>query len=127
MRRQAVTIAYLAAAAVEIGPVGCGIRRALHPVVNRCELEQRAARFAGDVLRVCAFLRRKPGGAKPADQLQRSSSSAVANYRAAGRARSPREFAAKMGVVNEEADETVFWFEHIRGAGFVTVAQSARL
>jgi four helix bundle protein len=34
-----------------------------------------------------------------------------ANYRAAGRSRSKAEFVAKIGVVLEEADETVFWLE----------------
>jgi four helix bundle protein len=37
----------------------------------------------------------------------------AANYRAAGRARSHKEFVSKLGVANEEADEAVFWIEHI--------------
>ena len=44
-------------------------------------------------------------------QLLRSGTSVAANYRAVGRARSKAEFIAKMGVVVEEADETVFWLE----------------
>jgi four helix bundle protein len=44
-------------------------------------------------------------------QLLRSGTSVGANYRATGRARSKAEFVAKMGVVVEEADETVFWLE----------------
>ena len=35
----------------------------------------------------------------------------AANYRAVGRARSKAEFISKIGVVVEEADETVFWLE----------------
>jgi len=38
----------------------------------------------------------------------------AANYRASGQARSPKEFVAKIGVVNEEADESVYWLEYIR-------------
>ena len=42
-----------------------------------------------------------------------------ANYRAAGRARSKAEFVAKMGIVVEEADETVFWIECLIESGIV--------
>jgi len=41
----------------------------------------------------------------------RSGTSVAANYRAAGRARSRAEFVAKLGIVVEEIDETVFWIE----------------
>lgn len=41
----------------------------------------------------------------------RSATSVAANYRAVCRARSRREFIAKIGLVVEEADETVFWLE----------------
>ena len=44
-------------------------------------------------------------------QLLRSGTSVAANYRAVCRARSKPEFTAKLGVVVEEADETVFWLE----------------
>jgi four helix bundle protein len=37
----------------------------------------------------------------------------AANYRAACRARSDKEFISKMNIVLEEADETVFWLEII--------------
>jgi four helix bundle protein len=42
-----------------------------------------------------------------------------ANYRAAGRSRSKAEFVAKIGVVIEEADETVFWLEILAESGLV--------
>lgn len=44
-------------------------------------------------------------------QLLRSGTSVGANYRAVCRARSNAEFIAKIGIVVEEADETVFWLE----------------
>ena len=47
-------------------------------------------------------------------QLLRSSTSIGANYRAACRARSRAEFVAKLGIVLEEADETIFWLELIQ-------------
>ena len=44
-------------------------------------------------------------------QLIRSGTSVGANYRAACRARSRAEFVAKIGIVEEEADETIYWLE----------------
>ena len=46
-------------------------------------------------------------------QLIRASSSVAANYRAACRARSRAEFVAKIGVVLEEADESLYWLEYL--------------
>lgn len=46
--------------------------------------------------------------------MLRSGTSVAANYRAACRARSKAEFVAKIGIVSEEADETVFWLELMR-------------
>jgi four helix bundle protein len=44
-------------------------------------------------------------------QLLRCGTAVGANYRAAGRARSRAEFAAKLGIVVEEADESIYWLE----------------
>ncbi len=52
-------------------------------------------------------------------QMLRSGTSVAANYRAVCRARSSREFISKMGVVVEEADETVFWLELLVESGIV--------
>ena len=48
------------------------------------------------------------------NQLVRCGTSVGANYRAACRSRSRAEFAAKLGIVAEEADETVYWLELLR-------------
>ena len=50
-------------------------------------------------------------GRAVASQIIRSATSVAANYRAACRARSCAEFIAKLGVAEEEADETAFWLE----------------
>ena len=52
-------------------------------------------------------------------QVLRSGTSVGANYRAVCRARSQKEFCSKLGVVVEEADETLFWFELLIEAGIV--------
>jgi four helix bundle protein len=46
-----------------------------------------------------------------------------ANYRAACRGRSRAEFAAKLGIVAEEADESVYWLELVRDGGLLTEAK----
>ncbi|HKF20048.1 MAG TPA: four helix bundle protein [Candidatus Angelobacter sp.] len=51
----------------------------------------------------------------------------AANYRAAGRARSKAEFIAKLGVVIEEADETVFWLELLRDSGIIKPTKLERM
>ncbi len=50
-------------------------------------------------------------------QLLRSGTSVAANYRAAIRSRSTAEFAAKMGIVEEECDESLFWLELLVDSG----------
>ena len=48
-----------------------------------------------------------------------AATSVAANYRAARRGRSHDEFTAKLGLVSEEADESVFWLERMASAGIV--------
>jgi four helix bundle protein len=52
-------------------------------------------------------------------QLVRSALSVGANYRAACRARSRADFVSKMGIVEEEADETLYWLEMLVEAGLI--------
>ena len=52
-------------------------------------------------------------------QIVRSATSVAANYRAACRARSEKEFFSKISIVVEEADETLFWLEILRDAKIV--------
>jgi len=60
-------------------------------------------------------------------QLVRSATSVAANYRAACRARSRKEFIAKMGIVEEEADETTFWLETLEECGLAARLRVAPL
>jgi len=50
-----------------------------------------------------------------------------ANYRAACRARSRKDFIAKMGIVEEEADESEYWLELAVDAGLVTAERVVQL
>ncbi len=56
-------------------------------------------------------------------QLLRSGTSVGANYRAACRARSNAEFKSRLGVVEEEADETLYWMELLIESGVVKATQ----
>jgi four helix bundle protein len=75
------------------------------------ELKDRTKRFAVEVIRLARELPNTLDGRRIGQQLLDSGTSVAANYRSACRARSRAEFIAKMGVVEEESDETLFWLE----------------
>ena len=81
------------------------------------ELRNRTQQFAFRILRMCRELPHTPEGEGIRRQLVRSGTSVAANYRAAGRCRTRAEFAMKIRVVLEEADESVFWLESIKELG----------
>jgi four helix bundle protein len=83
------------------------------------ELRNRTKRFALRIIRLFRHLPRTTEAQVLGKQLLRSGTSVGANYRAAGRARSKAEFVAKMGIVVEEADETVFWIECLMESGIL--------
>ena len=74
-------------------------------------LRERTKRFAFDVINLVKGLPRNIATDAIARQLIKSGTSVAANHRSAGRARSHREFVAKLGLVVEEADETELWLE----------------
>jgi four helix bundle protein len=81
--------------------------------MTECELLERTKQFALRIFKLVGALPQTIQGRAVASQLIRSGTSVAANYRAACRARSKPEFVAKLGVVEEEADETAFWLELI--------------
>ena len=81
--------------------------------MNRDELKERTKQFALRVMRLVDALPKSTKGRALAGQLVRSGMSVAANYRAACRGRSRAEFIAKIGVAEEEADETALWIELI--------------
>ena len=83
------------------------------------ELKNRAKAFALRIFRMSQALPKTREANVIMQQLLRSSTSMAANYRAVGRARSKAEFISKLGVVVEEADETVFWLEFLVDTGIV--------
>jgi four helix bundle protein len=85
--------------------------------VTSGELKNRTKRFALHVIRMCRSLPRNPEGSIIARQLLRSSTSVGANYRSVCRARSSADFVSKLGIVLEEADESLFWLELLIESG----------
>jgi four helix bundle protein len=83
------------------------------------ELQSRMKRFALQILVLIDRLPNTIGGRVLANQLARSATSVGANYRAACRARSRAEFASKLGIPAEEADESLYWLELIRDGNFM--------
>ncbi|MDR3675739.1 MAG: four helix bundle protein [Acidobacteriota bacterium] len=83
------------------------------------EMQARTKAFAVRVIKLVDAL---PRGLAPqiiGRQLIRSATSVGANYRAACRAQSRAEFAAKLSIVVEESDEAVYWLELVRETGLM--------
>ena len=87
------------------------------------DLRIRSKQFALAAMDITDLLPNKPKAWVVSRQLLRSATSVAANYRAAGRSRSKAEFIAKLGVVVEEADETVFWLEMIQESHLLNSAR----
>ncbi|MEE9566093.1 MAG: four helix bundle protein [Desulfobacteria bacterium] len=87
--------------------------------VQHTNLKERTKEFA---LRIIEFVETLPRGRTTdviGGQLLRAGTSVGANYRSSCRARSPADFIAKMGIVEEEADESLYWMELLIEAGIV--------
>ena len=83
------------------------------------DLKIRTRQFALRILKLVASLPRTTAGTAIGGQLVRSGTSVGANYRAACRGRSKAEFIAKLGIVEEEADESAYWMELIIAAALL--------
>ena len=78
-------------------------------VMNKEKLKHRTKLFALDVIRLVESLPRGRTSNILCRQLLRSGTSVGANYRSACRAKSPADFISKMGIVEEETDESIYW------------------
>ncbi|HUU83329.1 MAG TPA: four helix bundle protein [Phycisphaerae bacterium] len=87
--------------------------------MNPEELKNRTKAFALRVIRLADALPKSRVADVIGRQLLRSGTSVGANYRAACRARSRADFVAKMKIVEEECDETLYWIELLVESGRV--------
>lgn len=87
--------------------------------MNQEEFKKRTKAFALRIMRLGESLPDTPTARIIRNQILRCGSSVGANYRAACRAKSKPDFISKMGIVEEEADETVYWMELLIDAHIV--------
>jgi four helix bundle protein len=87
------------------------------------DLRKRTKQFALRVIKLVEGLPKTQTARVIGNQLLRSSTSVPANYRASCRARSNAEFRAKLGIVEEETDESVFWIEMLVDAHLVKASR----
>ncbi len=89
--------------------------------MNSDDLKFRTKKFAIRIIRLIENLPNNPTGRVLGNQLLRSATSVGANYRAACRSRSKKEFISRIKIVEEEADESLYWLELINELNFLRV------
>lgn len=95
--------------------------------MKNSDLKQRTKQFALDVIRFVENLPKDEVCRVLGRQLLRSGTSVGANYRAAKRAKSNADFIYKMGIVEEEADESGYWVELLVDCGRTSGAKATPL
>src|SRR5207244_12290059 len=95
--------------------------------VSEPDLKKRTKAFTLRILKLVDAMPKTTVGRALASQIVRSGTSVAANYRAACRAKSSADFIAKMGIVQEEADETLFWLELLEESELVSDTKLAAI
>lgn len=90
--------------------------------MDKDKLKKRTKQFGLDVIKAINLLPKNSLGQVVGRQLLRSSTSVGANYRAVCRARSRADFIAKLGIVEEEIDESAYWLELIIESDFLSAS-----
>ena len=83
------------------------------------DLKERTQRFSVRIIKMVEHLPETRSSRVIANQILRSSSSVGANYSAARRSKSGRDFINKLKIVEEETDETLYWLELIEKSGII--------
>jgi four helix bundle protein len=89
-------------------------------------MKKRTKKFAVDIILFCNTLKTCKASGVITYQIVKSATSTAANYRAACRARSKKEFFSKICIVVEEVDETEFWLEIIDDANLTKQDQELK-
>ena len=95
--------------------------------MTKDDLKTRTKQFALRVMKLVDALPRSLSGRAVGNQLVRSGTAVGANYRTACRARSRKEFLSRLGVVEEEADESGYWLELIADGALLKPKQVGAL
>jgi four helix bundle protein len=84
------------------------------------DLLERTKRYALNIIKLVATLPNTRGADIIGTQLLKAGTSVGANYREANRARSKAEFRAKIGIVEQESDESLYWLEILKESGIAS-------
>ena len=95
--------------------------------MTRAEFRTRTFQFGIRSIRLAESLPKTTVAQIVAKQLIRAATSVGSNYRAAIRSRSRADFVAKMGIVEEECDETVYWIEVLVELGLLSETRTSAL
>jgi len=95
--------------------------------MRELDLKKRTKAFALRILKLVDVIPKTTAGRALASQIVRSGTAVAANYRAAPRAKSTAHFLSKLGDVEEEADETLFWLEMLEESELVTAGKLVAL
>jgi four helix bundle protein len=95
--------------------------------MDATEMKRRTGQFALRVIRLLQSLPKDRVADVIGKQLLRCGTSVGSNYRASCRARSAADFIAKLAIVEEEADESLYWMELLIESGLVPAARLADL
>jgi four helix bundle protein len=92
-------------------------------VMSAEQFRRRTFQFGLRIVRLTQALPKTDVARVIGNQLLRSGTAVGANYRAAGRGRSRAEFIAKMGIVEEECDESLYWLEMLAALDLVSAGR----
>ena len=81
------------------------------------DLRVRTKKYALNIIKLVASLPNSREANITGTQLLKAGTSVGANYREANRARSKAEFRAKIGIVEQESDESLYWLEILKESG----------
>lgn len=96
-------------------------------VMDREKLKERTKKFALRIIKIVDDFPSTSVGYVIGKQLVKSATAIGANYRSACRAQSHAHFISKIGIVEEESDETLYWLELAVESGLIKQEQAASL
>ncbi|HTG17769.1 MAG TPA: four helix bundle protein [Blastocatellia bacterium] len=112
---------------LRIGDFGLRIADCGLITMNPDDMKKRTKAYALAIIRFVQTLPATPTARLIGNQLLKCGTSVGANYRASCRAKSRADFIAKMGIVEEEGDESLYWMELLVDSGIVSSSAVAEL
>lgn len=95
--------------------------------MTREEFRTRTFRLGIRCIRLAESLPKSTASQVVSKQLIRAATSVGANYRAATRGRSRADFVSRMGIIEEECDEVLYWIEVLEELGLISIARTTEL